>query len=353
MKTKNTFRVFLMAAFVLGTMAMNAQTKIYVHKTGGMDKVYNLADVDSISFNPLYVGVTGVTLDKSALSLIAGQTGTLTATVAPTNATDKSVTWVSDNPSAATVSASGGVTAVAEGTANITVTTTNGNFKATCAVTVTAASTGANLLANPGFFEPDDATATLQGWEVMTMDEVLDDVDDVLDANPAIKDAGKTGNATTAVNRSVDGFWTTNFVNPETLGVNFNLTPHNGQAARLFPAGNNGIYQLVNVTPEKTYAFSAYILFHRQNSNNQTILNQFMRIKTGDGATTLTKVLLADAGGIVKEGEWMYITGTVAIPAGVTQVRLQFSQLDFNLPNITGSRSAGTVIDDCDFHEVE
>ena len=51
MKTKNIFRAFLTAVFVLGTWAMNAQTKIYVHKSNGSSDEYNIADIDSISFN--------------------------------------------------------------------------------------------------------------------------------------------------------------------------------------------------------------------------------------------------------------------------------------------------------------
>mgnify|MGYP003294177118 FL=1 len=64
-----------------------------------------------------------------------------TATVAPADATDKSVTWTSDNDAVATV-ADGVVTAVAEGTATITVTTVDGEFTATCVVTVTEVESG-------------------------------------------------------------------------------------------------------------------------------------------------------------------------------------------------------------------
>lgn len=60
----------------------------------------------------------------------------MTATVTPNNATNKSVTWSSSNASVATVSSSGVVTAASKGTAVITVTTTDGNYKATCTVTV-------------------------------------------------------------------------------------------------------------------------------------------------------------------------------------------------------------------------
>ena len=87
------------------------------------------------------VSVTGVSLDKTELSLTVGGTETLTATVAPDNATDKTVTWTSSNPSVATVE-NGVVTAVAPGTATITVTTQDNNYTASCTVTVSRYSSG-------------------------------------------------------------------------------------------------------------------------------------------------------------------------------------------------------------------
>lgn len=80
------------------------------------------------------VAVTGITLDKSELALTEGETGTLTATVTPENATDKTVTWSSSDESVATV-ADGTVTAVAAGTA--TITAKAGDVEAACTVTVT------------------------------------------------------------------------------------------------------------------------------------------------------------------------------------------------------------------------
>ena len=84
------------------------------------------------------VAVTGVSLNKTSTSIAAGQTEQLTATVAPSNATDQTVSWQTSNPSAATVSSTGLVTGVAAGTATITVTTTDGGKTATCTVTVTS-----------------------------------------------------------------------------------------------------------------------------------------------------------------------------------------------------------------------
>lgn len=84
------------------------------------------------------VSVTGVSLNKTSLSLTEGETQTLVATVSPSNATDKSVTWTSSNTTVATVSSSGIVTAKKAGTATITVTSNDGGKKATCSVTVSA-----------------------------------------------------------------------------------------------------------------------------------------------------------------------------------------------------------------------
>ena len=81
--------------------------------------------------------VTNVTLDKTTLSLKRGSTDTLTATVEPEDASNKNVTWASDNEAVATVDENGVVTAVSAGTANITVTTVDGKKTATCVVTVT------------------------------------------------------------------------------------------------------------------------------------------------------------------------------------------------------------------------
>ena len=88
------------------------------------------------------VPVTGVTLNKTSTSLYVGNTETLTATVAPDNATNKDVIWTSSDSAVATVDQNGVVTAVDRGTATITVTTADGNYTATCTVTVSRYSSG-------------------------------------------------------------------------------------------------------------------------------------------------------------------------------------------------------------------
>ncbi len=95
--------------------------------------------VTAAATEPEVVPVTGVTLSQTAVTLDIDQSITLTATVAPENATNKAVRWASDKTDVATVDANGKVTAVAAGTANITVTTADGGKTATCTVTVNPA----------------------------------------------------------------------------------------------------------------------------------------------------------------------------------------------------------------------
>lgn len=82
------------------------------------------------------VPVAGVTVFPNDVKIGIGGTIQLTAEVSPSNATNKTVTWSSSNTSVATVSSTGLVTGIAEGSATITVTTQDGGHKATCIVTV-------------------------------------------------------------------------------------------------------------------------------------------------------------------------------------------------------------------------
>ena len=108
------------------------------------------------------VAVTGVTIknDKiqnGKLTLTEGETATLTASVAPENASDKTVTWsVSDNDGVISFNKETGVvTAVKAGTATITVKTNDGGFEATCTVTVKAAEVPDPTINPSGNYEND------------------------------------------------------------------------------------------------------------------------------------------------------------------------------------------------------
>ncbi|MCH6198943.1 YDG domain-containing protein [Aquiflexum sp. LQ15W] len=94
--------------------------------------------VSSIQFSivPTPVSVTGITTTPSTSSLIVGKTLQVTATVLPSNATNKAVVWATSDPAVASVSERGLVTALSPGVTTVTATTLDGNFSSTTLVTV-------------------------------------------------------------------------------------------------------------------------------------------------------------------------------------------------------------------------
>ena len=132
------------------------------------------------------IKVTGVTLNKTALTLNIGANETLSATVAPADATNKKVTWKSSDAAVATVDTNGKVTAVKAGEATITVTTEDGGKTATCKVTVKPNLVSEITLAALAIYvgeskavtatvKPDDATNKELTWK--SSDESIATVD--------------------------------------------------------------------------------------------------------------------------------------------------------------------------------
>lgn len=111
------------------------------------------------------VSITNITLNKTSLSfsLPSNNTQTLTATIQPSNATNKNVTWSSSNTSVATVDQAGKVTAVGSGTCTITATAADGSgVKAECTVTAVQLVTGITLnKTSLSFSLPNNNTQTL------------------------------------------------------------------------------------------------------------------------------------------------------------------------------------------------
>ena len=113
--------------------------------------------------------VTGVTLNKSSLNLGVGGSEVLSATVLPADATNKQVTWLSSTPSIATVSQSGVVTGVKEGTTQISVITADGSKTAICSVTVSGQAQTEPGTQTGGIIDPatgKTAAATFSGMEI-------------------------------------------------------------------------------------------------------------------------------------------------------------------------------------------
>ncbi|MDY6933799.1 MAG: Ig-like domain-containing protein [Spirochaetota bacterium] len=206
---------------------------------------------DECEVTTVIIDVTGVSLNKSSTSIPVGSTEQLTATVEPSDAADKSVSWSSDNEGVATVASDGTVTAIAVGTATITVETTYGGFTADCEVTVIIPVTGVTLnkgstTINVGSteqltatVEPSDATDKSVSWS-------SDNEGVATVASDGTVTAIAAGTATITVSTTDGGFTDTCEVtvphragDSETLsagGVSFNLVYVEGKS---FPTVTN------------------------------------------------------------------------------------------------------------------
>ena len=151
--------------------------------------------------------VSGVTLDKTSASLKVGDNVKLTPTVLPNNATNKAVTWATSDSNVATVN-DGLVSAIKSGSATITVTTVDGNKKATCTITVIQPVSGVVL---------DKQSHTLNVGENFTLTATVNPADadnkevtwsssntSVATVNNGVVTAVKAGTTTITV-KTVDG----------------------------------------------------------------------------------------------------------------------------------------------------
>jgi uncharacterized protein YjdB len=110
---------------------------------------------------PPPVSVSGIQLNKTNLELLKGNSETLVATVTPSNADNKNVTWSSSNNSVVEVSNTGKVTAKGKGSATITVKTADGGFSAQCQVTVNEPPLSVSATIGIGLFSTN--TSMVQG----------------------------------------------------------------------------------------------------------------------------------------------------------------------------------------------
>ena len=114
---------------------------------------------------PISIPVTGIEVSPAALSLDVGKKGNLFISITPSTATNKDVTWKSSNDAIATVNASGEVTAKAEGTAVIAVTTVDGGHMAMCNVAVKSPVDNGTIAGNTFnvYPNPTDGELTIEG----------------------------------------------------------------------------------------------------------------------------------------------------------------------------------------------
>lgn len=261
------------------------------------------------------VDVTGVTLDKTTAELVVGGTVTLTATVAPTTATDKTVTWASSDATVASV-ADGVVTAVKAGTANITA--TSGTQVATCAVTVKSAM-------------PSPTKTTIAALNALTADDTthLYEVTGILEDKSATDKYGNgyLTDATTGETIKIYGSTTTasaitftdnalGFTNPKDA-VTTLADYANGESVTL-----HCIYKYYNSTPEIMGIMTA----HAATTNKYSV--------TKEAAENGTFVTDKET---YSYGETVTVTATPASGYKVGSVEVKNAQDDSVVANVSAS----------------
>lgn len=140
------------------TMADNSQIDVadLTKNAGDTDTNWNVQDEKGEKVQT--VDVTSVELNKTELPLLIGETATLTATIAPENATDKTISWKSSNETVATVDSNGNIKALAAGETTITVTTKNSGKTTSCKVSVTKPVTDPTINQPDGYGDGGDPT---------------------------------------------------------------------------------------------------------------------------------------------------------------------------------------------------
>ena len=230
------------------------------------------------------VAVTGITLDKATATVQAGSAITLTATVKPDNATNKTVLWSSDDETVAKV-VDGVVTGISEGTASIEAMTADGGFSAVCSVAVAATSNYKNLFDKDtmvvgGGIRYDGIIASNWGMAKVPVKEntvySLKTTDATADVGYyGAPTAGSIGFADSTGNALIYNLILGDPSKAESNGINADLKEYAHGDVKGY-GGNDGTVEWVTFT---TPAGCAYLLF------NTTLKNNVDKIQLEEGDT--------------------------------------------------------------------
>ena len=282
-----------------------------------------------------YTELESISVDPESMTVyLGGQSKQLSAVVTPSNASNPAVTWKSENPAVATVDEEGNVSAVSLGTVKIFATSVeNSEISGYCTVEVSAEQVkGENLLKNPGFEAPDDGQDIIaQDWMVVTSDWFKSYYGTDAATMGVPQRSNNKGNFfTTGNGRFVPDIVTGHYV------------------GRLPAAASSGMYQLVNVTPGKTYYFGANVAMVEVNLNQKIKEGESLKILSDDGTILYASVPMPSRD---DNKTVVNIHGEVTIPEGVTSVRIQFDSRDYTSP--AQNKAPLIMIDECEFCELQ
>jgi len=329
--------------------AGNSPVTIFA-KTGG----FNL-NWWSITGNTV-ISVIGVTVAPASLALAAGSSSKLIATVFPSNATNTAVTWSSSNTGVATVDASGFVTAIAPGTANVTATMVDGAFTSTSLITV------ANVPCSGVSLSPTTISfakgATTQLTATISPSNASNKNVSYSTSNTAIATVNATGLVTcinvgtaTITVTTVDGSFTASSVitvaNPTTFDLKIEAESFNNKSTAPksetcseggldmgYIATNDWMTWPVTIPTTGTYTISFRVA--SPNSNAQ------LRLDANSGTTVFGTANIPNTGGWQN---WQTVTTTMTLNGGSYNIGMNALTGGFNINwlEIVGSGNGTTV----------
>ena len=278
------------------------------------------------------ISVTSVALNKTTDSIMLGSTDQLVATISPTGATNKNVTWSTSNAAVATVSSTGLVAALAGGTATITVTTANGSKTATCLVTAVVSVTGVRLspsTATIGLGQSAPLTAiTIPANATnqnMTWSSSHPSVATVTaSGNPGMV-TGISGGSTTITGTTQDGQKTAICLVTVAMGAQWARIPSGGASSNLASLavdGDGNVYVAGSISGTGIYDFGNSITATAPYSGSNLLLVKYdpsgtaqwaRTVTVGPAASAFNAVAVDATGNVVAAG---FITGKASYGFG-------------------------------------
>lgn len=298
-------------------------------------KVYNRILSNSEVLAQYNAGlVTGITLDKSVLSLLAGATEQLTATVQPESAINKTISWRSSDNAVATVE-NGVVQAVGEGTAIIIASTVDGEHMAFCSVTVRVPVSSVKLDQSTlglkvgetatltATVEPENATNTELTWNSSneTVATITDGVVKAVGEGTATitvttVDGGYTATCeVTVTKKSSGGSSTTKPVYPPT--VYYDITVTAGEGGTVTPNGTikveSGSNKTVSITPNKGYRIGDVLV----DGTSVGAVSEYIFKNVSKNASLEAKFIWENPFTDVSEDSWYYDAVKFCVQRGI------------------------------------
>lgn len=284
-----------------------------------IDQALQYQGIGSITASeaPEVVAVTGVKLDQTTLTLNAGESAQLTATVSPSNATNKSVTWSTSNSN---VSVSGGkVTAKTAGSAIVTVTTADGGYTAQCNVTVNASTeVGHTELASLSldgncYFDtailPDEKTNTKARWNLQSGTTYIAGArDDNYKIGYSCTDNVYVVRGTVSSAAKNAPFWANDWIIEQT-GASYKVGDTTVATDAIDSFKLSSPYYLGNMSKNSTPAGTGVVgkIYYAQIYSGDTLVADMIPVKKSDGTLCLydkvrKKYIYNDGTGTLKEG---------------------------------------------------